>query len=75
MPVDKKKSRKKASAMMSEQNYLLFGLAAVLLIVGYWALSQQPVDGFVSLTLAPILLVMGYCVVIPLAIMRARKDE
>jgi hypothetical protein len=75
MPVDKKKSRKKVSAIISEQNYMLFGLAALLLFVGYWALSQPPVDGFVTLTVAPILLVIGYCVVIPLAIMRTRKDE
>jgi hypothetical protein len=75
MPVDKKKSRKKVSAIISEQNYMLFGLAALLLLVGYWALSQPPVDGFVTLTVAPILLVIGYCVVIPLAIMRTRKDE
>ena len=43
------------------------GLAAILL--GYVFLRIPPADGFFSLTLAPVLLVVGYCVLIPLAIL------
>lgn len=42
-------------------------MAAIL--IGYVCLSQPPVDGFLSLTLAPILLVLGYCVLIPIALL------
>jgi hypothetical protein len=52
----------------SKRNFQLFGIAALTLIVGYWALAQPPVDGFLTLTLAPILLVLSYCVLIPVAI-------
>jgi len=44
-------------------------VALGLLIVGYICLAQPPVDGFLSLTLAPILLVLSFCVVFPYAIM------
>ncbi|RMF66523.1 MAG: hypothetical protein D6743_06200 [Calditrichaeota bacterium] len=64
-----KVARARTRLPFSRSNYFLFGVAALFLFVGYWALSQPPVDGFLSLTLAPILLVIGYCVVIPLAIL------
>lgn len=43
------------------------GLAVILL--GYVFLRIPPAEGFLSLTLAPVLLVVGYCVLIPLAIL------
>lgn len=45
----------------------LAGLGTVGL--GYACLSVGPAEGFLSLTLAPLLLVAGYCVVIPWAIL------
>jgi len=53
----------------SRLNYYLFGASALILAIGYWALSQPPVNGFLSLTFAPVMLVIGYCVMIPAAIM------
>ncbi len=63
-----------SSIPFSKLNYQLFGTAFFLILVGYWALAQLPVDGFLTLTFAPILLVLGYCVVIPLAIMIGGKN-
>ncbi|MDZ7268837.1 MAG: hypothetical protein ONB48_13965 [candidate division KSB1 bacterium] len=56
-------------------NYLLFGLGILLIIAGYVALAQPPVDGFWTLTVAPILLVIGYCVVIPVAILYQSRSS
>jgi hypothetical protein len=50
-------------------NYLIFAVGILILFLGYIALAQGPADSFWSLTLAPILLVIGYLVVIPLAIL------
>ena len=51
-------------------NTLLLGLGVLALIVGYVALSRG------SLTLAPLLLVTGYCVLIPAALLvRGRGVE
>ena len=43
------------------------GLAAIVL--GYVFLRIPPAEGFLSLTLAPVFLVVGYCVLIPMAIL------
>jgi hypothetical protein len=44
-------------------NWVLFGAALVVIALGYLVLAGG------SITLAPILLVLGYCVLVPLAIM------
>ncbi|RPH93794.1 hypothetical protein EHM69_09265 [candidate division KSB1 bacterium] len=59
----------------TRKNYIAFGVALGLLLVGYICLGQSPADGFLSLTLAPILLVLGFCVVIPYAIMARDKSK
>jgi hypothetical protein len=43
---------------------LLWGVAALVLLAGYADLARG------GTTLAPILLVLGYCVAVPLAILR-----
>lgn len=55
-------------------NYLLFALGVLVIIVGYAALAQPPVNSFMSLTVAPILLIIGYCVIIPAAILYQSKN-
>ena len=47
--------------------FIVAGLVTIL--IGYLFLAQPPVDGFMSLTLAPILLVIGYCVLIPIGLL------
>jgi len=45
-----------------KKNYLFFGLALVVIAAGYILLGQG------SITAAPILLVLGYCVLVPVAL-------
>ena len=45
------------------KNYILFGLAAIVILAGYIALSRG------SITLAPILLLTGYLILIPWGIL------
>ncbi len=52
------------------RNYILFAIGILVIVVGYISLSAG------SITLAPILLVLGYCVLIPLAIIiRGKPSE
>ncbi|MCH8027080.1 MAG: hypothetical protein IID63_03040 [candidate division Zixibacteria bacterium] len=44
------------------RNYMFFGAAMLSIILGYIALGQG------SITLAPILLVLGYCVLVPVSL-------
>lgn len=52
-----------------KKNYLVLALAIVVIVIGYITLSQG------SITLAPILLVLGYCVLIPIALIIRGRDE
>ena len=51
------------------RNYILFAIGLLVIIVGYISLSAG------SITLAPILLVLGYCVLIPISIIIRGKSE
>lgn len=59
----------------SERNMWLFVLGLATIALGYIFLSLPPVDGFMSLTLAPLLLVLGYCVLIPIALLSSKEEE
>lgn len=52
----------------SKTNYYIFAAGLLAIILGYITLSQG------SITLAPILLVLGYCVIIPVAILYRGKQ-
>ena len=71
-----KTSKKKTGKPLgfSMNNYLLFGLAVGLLIIGYLLLGVGPAESKASLTAAPIVLVLAYCILIPVAIMWRAKS-
>jgi len=52
----------------TKTNYVLLGAGLFLIIVGFLFL------GFGDITIAPILLVLGYCVMIPLGILYPKKS-
>lgn len=64
----------KTSLPFTKHNYILFFAGIALLLVGYIFMSIGPVDSFESLTLAPILLVIGYLVIIPLSFLYKHKS-
>ncbi len=71
----KKKKKNLAALSLSAKNYWLFGLAVLLLIIGYIFMSIGPVDGVMTLTIAPIILVIAYCIVVPIAIFAKPKSD
>ena len=68
-----KKMKKDESLPFERENYIILGIGLLFIIAGYMALSGNTVEGFVPLTLAPILLVLGYCVIIPIGIIYRKK--
>ncbi len=48
-------------------NYLLFAIGLLDIIIGWFLLRGG------HITIAPIMLIVGYCVIIPLAIMYRKK--
>jgi hypothetical protein len=60
--------------LFSSRNLTLFGISLALLAVGYVLLGQGPVENPLSKTVAPIILVAVYCVLIPYAIMAKGRE-
>jgi hypothetical protein len=77
--IDKSRQARKAKKdevfPFGRENYLILLAGVVVIILGYLALSQNTVEGFFPLTVAPILLVLGYCVIVPVGIMYRKKDR
>lgn len=53
----------------TRKNWSLAIIGLAVIVLGYVFLRIPPAEGFLSLTLAPVLLVVGYCVLIPMAIL------
>lgn len=67
--------RRQARMVFDRTNYLLLGLCIALVVIGFTAMRiENEVDGFVSLVVAPLLVLGGYLGVIA-AILRRPKDE
>ncbi|MCL2845458.1 MAG: hypothetical protein FWE23_08420 [Chitinivibrionia bacterium] len=56
-------------------NVPLLIIAVIVGIIGYIFLSIAPIDSVFSWTIAPIVLVVFYLVLIPLAIIKRPKNE
>ncbi len=65
------------------KNYILFGVGLLAIILGYITLANTAVDpdpsdnswGQIFLTLSPALLILGYCVLIPISIIIGGKQD
>ena len=51
------------------KNYLLFGVGVFVIIVGYLIMYLGEVNSFQSLVISPLLLLAGYIIIIPLALL------
>lgn len=66
---EKVRSTRRNTFTLGETNLLLMLAGLVIIIIGFMLLGKG------SITAAPILLVLGYCVIIPLAIVYRRKRK
>ena len=57
------------------RNYIIFGIAALLLVVGYVIMALRSTNSTSALTVAPIILVIAYCVLVPIAILLKPKKS
>jgi hypothetical protein len=56
-------------------NYVIFGIALLFIILGYIIMAAGSVNSSQSLTLAPILLFIGYLILIPVALIYRQKKQ
>ena len=78
-PIRRSASRRKMGGSqpfpLVRENFLIIGLGLVVIIAGYLALLEGSVEGFLPLVVAPVLLVLGYCVLIPVGILYGGKKK
>ena len=67
--IQKQKGFREGSIPLARENYRIMGVGIVVIIAGYIAMLQDSIEGFLPLVVSPILLVVGYCVLIPLGIL------
>ena len=60
---------------LSKINYILFGIGLTLIILGYILMGKGEVYSFQSLTLAPIMLFIGYIIVLPASLIYRDKNS
>jgi hypothetical protein len=72
-----KKKIQLLSLPFTKINYEILAGGILSIVLGYIALAQEPWDGTMPLVVAPILLVLGYCIIIPIGIIfhRTKKSE
>jgi hypothetical protein len=64
-----------AALPFTKLNYQILGTGLLSIVLGYIALAQEPWDGTMPLVVAPILLVLGYCVLIPVGILAHKRPS
>ncbi len=60
---------------LAKENFRIIGVGLVVILAGYLAMLTGSVEGFLPLVLSPILLVVGYCVIVPFGIIYRKKER
>ena len=68
-PAKKSQKVSQTGPDFTRNNYIILGVGILFIVIGFVFL------GFGDITISPILLVLGYCVVIPLGILFPKKKE
>ena len=75
----RKESRRKGGSEgklpLGKENFVILGIGVLVILIGYLAMLEGSVEGFLPLVVAPILLVLGYCVVIPFGILYRKSTR
>ena len=59
----------------SKKNYILFISGIIFIIIGYIIMALGETYSFQSLSLAPVILTIGYLVLIPSALLYKEKEK
>ena len=72
-PIRKKETKHRSIVSeplpLGRENYIILGAGILVIVAGYLAMLEGSVEGILPLVVSPILLVIGYCVVIPIGIL------
>ena len=78
-PVKKKSSKRKRTGdrtlPLTKINYIMVLIGVGVIAIGYLFMLEGTVDGAMPIVIAPLLLIIGYCVIIPFALLYRQKEE
>jgi uncharacterized membrane protein YqjE len=63
-----------AQLTLNRLNFVIFGIGILTIIIGYIIMALGDTYSFQSLSIAPIILLIGYLVIIPVAILYRKKE-
>jgi uncharacterized membrane protein HdeD (DUF308 family) len=70
-----RQARKRGAMVFTRRNYLLLTLGLVMIVVGYVIMRMEnEMDGFISLYVAPLILLAGYLEIIYAILWRPSKE-
>ncbi|MFA3782754.1 hypothetical protein ABRY23_06760 [Melioribacteraceae bacterium 4301-Me] len=72
---NKKKKLSPFNDYWTKANYLILSIGFLLLLLGYFLMAQGPWDSFLSVSVSPIILLIAYIVIIPIAILYRKKNK
>ena len=67
-PQNRQKKKQTEVLPFGKKNLQILIIGLILIVLGYVAMSQPPVNGFWSRTAAPLILVFAFLIVIPYSI-------
>ena len=69
MAQQQRQNKKEVDMMpFGKKNLRILMIGLILIVLGYVAMSQPPFDSFLSMTVAPVVLLFAFLVVIPYSI-------
>lgn len=57
----------------NKTNYQIFGIGLAIIIIGYLIMAAGETESVQSTKVAPLVLVIGYCLMIPLSILYKKR--
>ena len=70
----KRRSAKDETLPLGRENFMIMGLGILVIAAGYITMLGNSIEGFLPLVAAPILLVLGYCVIIPFGLLFKKRS-
>jgi len=60
---------------MTGASRVILAVGCIVIVLGYFLLGKGPADNPLSLIWGPLLLVIGYCALIPVALLRRQRGR
>ena len=73
---NRRRGRRSTAMLFTRRNYILLILGVLAIVIGYSAMRiENEVDGFISLYVAPLLILAGYLEIIYAILWRPRPES